>query len=81
MQTKLWSLIESFSNVIIGYLVALLSQIIVFPFFDIHVSLKTNIAIGAWFTVISIARSYCIRRLYNWIAVRGIRRYNNDVNA
>jgi hypothetical protein len=67
MQTKTHSMIESITNIAVGYLVALLSQIIVFPFFNIHVSLKTNIWIGVWFTVISLARSYCLRRIFTRI--------------
>jgi len=64
-QTKLGSLIEALMNILIGYVVALLSQILIFPMFDIHVSLITNLWIGAWFTVISLARSYVIRRWFN----------------
>ncbi len=64
-QTKKGSLIESISNVIIGYTVALLSQLLIFPMFDIHVPITDNLAIGAWFTVISLARSYVIRRWFN----------------
>jgi len=64
-QTKLGSWIESCMNVLIGYGVALLSQIAVFPWFGIHVSLETNLWIGAWFTVISLIRSYVIRRWFN----------------
>ncbi len=64
-QSRLSSLIESIMNVIIGYGVALISQILVFPLFDIHVSLSTNLGIGAWFTLISLARSYVIRRWFN----------------
>jgi hypothetical protein len=64
-QTKLGSLIESCMNILIGYIVALLSQIAIFPLFNIHVGLKTNLGIGAWFTVISLARSYIIRRWFN----------------
>lgn len=64
-QTKLGSLIESLMNILIGFGVALASQIAVFPFFGIYVSLKTNIWIGVWFTVISLVRSYVIRRWFN----------------
>ena len=64
-QTRAWSFVESCANVAIGYGVALLSQLAVFPLYGIHVDLSTNLAIGAWFTVISIARSYCVRRLFN----------------
>lgn len=64
-QTKIGSLIESFMNILIGYGVALASQIVVFPFFGINVPLKTNIWIGVWFTIISLVRSYIIRRWFN----------------
>lgn len=66
MQTKKHSIIESICNVAIGYVVALLSQILVFPLFDIHVGIGANIKIGLWFTAISILRSYILRRLFTW---------------
>lgn len=65
MQTKTQSLIESVTNVAIGYFVALLSQLLVFPMFGIHVSIGDNIAIGLWFTAISVVRSYVVRRWFN----------------
>jgi hypothetical protein len=52
-------------NILIGYTVALMSQFVIFPLFDIHVSLSDNLAIGAYFTVISLIRSYTIRRWFN----------------
>jgi len=64
-QSRLGSLIESLMNVAIGFCVALLSQIVVFPVVGIHVSLSTNLEIGAYFTVISVVRSYIIRRWFN----------------
>lgn len=64
-QSRLESLIESIINIAIGYNVALLSQWIIFPMFDIHVSLTSNLLIGAWFTLISLIRSYVIRRWFN----------------
>lgn len=65
MQTKTSSMIESISNVFIGYVVAVISQITIFPLFDIHVSVLDNALIGVWFTVISLVRSYTVRRLFN----------------
>lgn len=64
-QTRLGSLIEACFNIAIGYAVALLSQIIIFPMFGIHVPMATNLWIGAWFTAISLVRSYIIRRWFN----------------
>ena len=67
MQSKKMSLIETVLSVLIGYIVALLSQIVVFPLFDIEVSLTDNLLTGLLFTVISIIRGYFVRRLFNWI--------------
>lgn len=64
-QSRLESLIEAGMNVAIGYGVALLSQLAIFPMFGIYVPFSTNLWIGAWFTGISLARSYIIRRWFN----------------
>lgn len=64
-QKKRHSFLESMLNVAIGYIVALVSQIVIFPIYGIHVELKTNLWIGAWFTAVSIVRSYVLRRAFN----------------
>lgn len=71
MQKKTHSFIESIVNVLVGYGVAFAAQVLVFPAFGINVSLKTNFHMTNIFTVISIVRSYCIRRAFNKIAVNG----------
>lgn len=65
MQSRLESFIETLVNVIIGFLVAIASQLLIFPMFDIHIPLTDNFLIGAWFTLISIVRGYTIRRWFN----------------
>lgn len=65
MQTKYESLKESVINILIGYIVAILSQLIVFPIFDIQVPIGDNLMIGLWFTAISLIRSYLVRRYFN----------------
>ena len=65
MQTKWDSLKESFSNILIGYVVAILSQLAIFPLFGINLPLSDNLLIGLYFTVISLARSYVLRRFFN----------------
>lgn len=54
-------------NISLGYIVALISQLVIFPFFGIRVTLSDNLWIGLWFTVISIIRSYTLRRIFNRI--------------
>ncbi len=63
-QSRTMSAVESVANVAIGYGVAVVSQIAIFPLFGVHLPLAENMAIGGYFTVISLARSYVIRRLF-----------------
>ena len=72
-QSRRMSLIEAIANVAVGYAVAVLTQIAVFPIFELQVSLADNLAIGAAFTAISLARSFVLRRLFEAIRVRGTR--------
>ena len=64
-QSKVMSFVESCANIAVGYGVAVASQIIIFPFFGINLPLKDNFLIGVWFTLISLIRSYVIRRWFN----------------
>lgn len=68
-QTRTHSAIESVTNVAIGYGVALASQWAIFPLYGIHIPIQHNLAIGAWFTAISLVRSYVVRRWFNRIMV------------
>ena len=67
MQSKKFSLLESITNVIVGFFTALLSQIIIFPLVGVKATVKENITIGLCFTVVSIVRSYTLRRIFNRI--------------
>ncbi|WP_456236985.1 DUF7220 family protein [Alterinioella nitratireducens] len=64
------SLVEAVANVFIGYGVAVLTQILIFPTFGLHTTLAQNLKMGAIFTVVSIARSYVLRRLFEAIRMR-----------
>ena len=64
-QTRLQSFAESIANIAIGMGVALGSQYAIFPFFGINISGTDHLWITFWFTFISLARSYMIRRWFN----------------
>lgn len=64
------SLVEAIANVAVGFGVAVLAQIVVFPLFGLDVPFTDNLAIGAIFTAVSIGRSYALRRLFEAIRVR-----------
>ena len=69
-QPRLHSLLESCLNILIGYFVALGAQLLIFPLYGIQISLATNLWIGLWFTLVSLARSYILRRLFNRFHLR-----------
>ena len=65
MQSKTKSIIEAVSNTVIGLLTAFIIQIIIYPLLNIEVSINQNIIITFVFFIVSIIRSYLVRRLFN----------------
>lgn len=65
MQSKRQSLIETVTSTFIGLSVSFLTQIIVFPMYNLEVNFSQNLQITAIFTIVSILRGYCVRRLFN----------------
>jgi hypothetical protein len=63
-QSWLMSLVEAGTNVVVGYGIAVLTQMAVFPMFGLSATISQNLAIGAIFTVVSLTRSYVLRRLF-----------------
>ena len=66
-QSRTASLLEACANVMVGYLVALLAQQLIFPLFGIHTTLAQDSAIAALFTAVSLAPSYLLRRVFERI--------------
>lgn len=69
-QSRLMSLVEAVANVLVGYGVAVITQILIFPIFGLHTTLAQNLKMGAIFTVVSIARSFALRRVFEAIRMR-----------
>ena len=65
MQTKKQSLIESITNVAIGYIVAVISNAAILPLFGVSLAFSDSMLIAVWFTVISVIRGYAVRRWFN----------------
>jgi len=63
-QPRLMSLFEAITNVIVGYILAIATQILVFPWFGLEVAFGEHLAIGMAFVAVSLARSYLLRRLF-----------------
>jgi hypothetical protein len=64
-QTRTVSLIESWSNVVIGWTINYFANLLIFPLFGMHISLAKNLVMGSIYTSISVVRSYTIRRWFN----------------
>ena len=65
MQSKRNSAFEAATNVIIGYLVSVLANVLILPLFGYNVTIGDSFAIGLAFTVASLVRSYVLRRIFN----------------
>ena len=59
------SMVEAVANVVIGYAIAVATQVVVFPIFGIHITLADDLAIGLVFLVVSLIRSYLLRRAFD----------------
>jgi len=69
-QSRLMSLVEAVANVIVGYGVAVVTQILIFPIFGLQTTLAQNLKMGAMFTMVSIARSFALRRVFEALRLR-----------
>ena len=69
-QSRLMSMVESLANVLVGYGVAVITQMAVFPLFGLAVTVTENLLIGLIFTAVSIVRSYALRRGFEALRVR-----------
>ena len=65
MQTRLQSPIEAWANTIIGYFTNLAVAPVVYPLYGATFSFNQNIQIGLIFMVVSVSRSYGLRRAFN----------------
>jgi hypothetical protein len=69
-QTRLMSLIDAITNVVVGYGLAVVTQMLVFPVFGLHTTLAQNLKLGLIFTGISLIRSFALRRAFEAVRAR-----------
>ena len=69
-QTRIMSMVEAATNVVVGYVLAIVTQIVVFPWFGIETGLTEHMAIGLAFVGVSLARGYLLRRVFEAIRMR-----------
>jgi hypothetical protein len=65
-QTKFGSVIESLANIAVGFTINFTANLIILPLFGFHnLTVRNNFIIGILYTVISLVRSYVLRRWFN----------------
>jgi hypothetical protein len=64
-QSKKGSFIEAWANVLIGFGISMVANIIILGAYGYHLGVGQQFKLTLWFTAISIARSYLLRRLFN----------------
>ena len=70
-QSRVMSLVEAVVNVVVGYGVAVVTQILIFPVFGLHTTLVQNMKMGGIFSLVSLARSFVLRRVFEAFRGRG----------
>jgi uncharacterized membrane protein len=70
MQTRLGSLIEISINIATGFMTSMIVNYFLLPHFGCQMSVSDNFKMTVFFTVISIIRSYFVRRVFNKITHR-----------
>lgn len=66
-QSRSLSALEAGANLVVGYLLAVSMQLVVFPVMGLAVTPLQSAKIGGAFTLVSFARSYVLRRLFERI--------------
>jgi hypothetical protein len=69
-QSRVMSFVEATTNVVVGYVLAILTQLAVFPLFGLEAALGEHLAIDMAFVAVSLARSYLLRRLFEAMRAR-----------
>jgi hypothetical protein len=65
-QTKLGSIAEAWANIAVGFGINFTANLLILPLFGFKgLTVRNNFIIGIIYTVISLVRSYVLRRWFN----------------
>lgn len=64
-QTRIGSLVEACINVLIGFTINFFANLVILPLIGFHITPGQNLFIGVLYTIVSVTRSYAIRRWFN----------------
>jgi hypothetical protein len=69
-QSHLDSAIEAVAGTVTGFVLSMILQRALFPALGHNFGFGENLLIATAFTLLSVARSYWMRRLFNWLGLR-----------
>lgn len=73
-QARIDSFMEAVTNTLVGFTVSLITQLVLVRLYNVPISFSTSMQFVGWFTVISVARQYVLRRLFDgktvWQSIR-----------
>lgn len=73
-QNRRMSLVESFANVITGYVMTVLIQKLLYPLFGIHIPIQDALVVSTLIVFIAFLKNFAIRRYFNQLEYRGLHR-------
>jgi hypothetical protein len=65
MQTRLGSLVEAATSILIGYAVSVTANYFILPLYPPPITWQVSAEIGLWFTALALTRQYIVRRWFN----------------
>ena len=65
MQTRTGSLIEAAANIAVGFSINWVANMLILPLYGFHIRGGQAFSMGLLFTIISLVRSYVLRRYFN----------------
>lgn len=79
-QSRKASITEALASTLVGFLIALAMQYVLWAAYSIHATASQTIQVTLWMTLVSVLRGYCMRRLWNsewwkhWKVLHGLMR-------
>ena len=77
-QSRVGSLVEVSINIFIGYWINFIANLLILPLFGFHITLTDNLLMGLIYTLISVARSYVVRRWFEHMIHQAAKRIAHD---
>lgn len=75
MQTRRHSVFEAVANTLVGFAIAMMTNYYALPLFGFLPSIAQSFWITCIFTVVTLMRSYALRRLFNWLGEHDAARF------